>query len=102
MLLEGKAVLVTGGGRGIGAAISRVLAREGAAVAINYSVSQDRAERAAREIVEAGGKAVAVAADVRSAEAVQEMVEKVVAVFGRLDGVVNNAIAGRQAGSLDE
>ncbi len=52
MLLEGKVVVVTGGGRGIGAAISRVLAREGASVAVNYFASQERAERVAGEIRE--------------------------------------------------
>jgi 3-oxoacyl-[acyl-carrier protein] reductase len=102
MLLTGKVVVVTGGGRGIGAAISRVLAREGAAVCVNYSASEERAERVAREIAEAGGRAVAVRADVRDAEAVRRMMGQVVATFGRLDGLVNNAIAGRQAGSFDE
>jgi 3-oxoacyl-[acyl-carrier protein] reductase len=102
MLLEGKVVVVTGGGRGIGAAISRVLAREGASVAVNYSASQDRAERVTGEIREAGGRAVAVRADVRNAGAVQRMMDEVVTTFGRLDGLVNNAIAGRQAGSLDD
>ena len=63
MLLNGKVVLVTGGGRGIGAAISRVLAGEGAAVAINYSASRERAEQLARQISEGGGKARAFAAD---------------------------------------
>src|SRR5437764_864312 len=76
MLLEGKVAVVTGGGRGIGAAICRVLAREGAAVAVNYSASREKAEQVARQITEAGGQALAVGADVQNTEAVQAMVEQ--------------------------
>jgi len=101
MLLTGKAVLVTGGGRGIGAAICRVLAREGAMVAINYSASKDRAEAVAVQIRDAGGHAETFGADVRDAETTSAMV-RAAARFGRLDGVVNNAIGGRQSGSLEE
>ena len=102
MLLEGKVVIVTGGGRGIGGAISRVLAREGAAVAVNYSASREKAERLAAQIEEAGGRALAVGADVRDSAAVETMVAQVIATFGRVDGVVNNAISGMQMGKLDE
>src|SRR5205085_9742103 len=102
MLLEGRVAIVTGGGRGIGAAISRVLAREGAAVAVNYSASQEKAERVVRQITDAGGRALAVPADVRDPEAVTAMVEQVVAAFGRIDGLVNNAISGRQSGKVEE
>jgi NAD(P)-dependent dehydrogenase (short-subunit alcohol dehydrogenase family) len=91
MLLEGRVAIVTGGGRGIGAAICRVLAREGAAVAVNYSASEEKAARVVREIAEAGGRALAVRADVRDPAAVNAMVEQVVATFGRVDGLVNNA-----------
>lgn len=101
-LLENRVVLVTGGGRGIGAAICRVLAREGAQVAVNYQSSQDAAERVAEEIGAGGGRAHAVGADVRDAVAVQAMIERVHAHFGRLDAVVNNAIAGRQDGKFSE
>lgn len=102
MLLQGKVALVTGGGRGIGRDISRVLARHGATVAVNYSASAEKAERVVREITEAGGTAQAFHADVRDAEAVQQMVSAVVEKFGRLDGLVNNAIAGKQNGSFEE
>ncbi len=106
MLLNGKVALVTGGGRGIGAAICRVLAREGARVAVNYSGassgSRERAESLVREIADAGGEAAAWGADVRDAGAVQAMAQAVYERFGRLDGIVNNAIAGTQHGALDE
>lgn len=102
MLLSGKVALVTGGGRGIGAAISRVLAREGATVAVNYSASREKAEAVAAEIVGRGGKARAFQAGVRDAEGVQTMVKQVTEAFGRLDGLVNNAISGRQHGLLAE
>jgi 3-oxoacyl-[acyl-carrier protein] reductase len=102
MLLDGKVVLVTGGGRGIGAAICRVLGRHGATVAVNYSRSGEKAEQVAAEIEAAGGRAGAFEADVRDADAVNAMVGQVVSAFGRIDGLVNNAISGRQAGTLDE
>ena len=101
MLLSGKVALVTGGGRGIGACISRVLAREGAAVAVNYSSSRAKAEAVVAEIERSGGRAQAFAADVRDTDAVNAMVRSVVDTFGRLDGLVNNAIAGDQMGKLD-
>lgn len=100
MLLSGQVALVTGGGRGLGAAICRVLAREGAAVAVNYAHSSVKADAVAAEITEAGGLARAYAADVRDPEAVRGMVRSIVADFGRLDGVINNAIAGKQHGAL--
>jgi 3-oxoacyl-[acyl-carrier protein] reductase len=102
MLLDGKVAVVTGGGHGIGACISRVLARHGAAVAVNYNASPDRAERTVAAIRESGGQAEAFQADVRDAAAVQAMVRAVKERFGRIDGVVNNAIAGSQAGKLAE
>ena len=102
MLLEGRVALVTGGGRGIGAAICRVLAREGATVAVNYGSSKDKAEAVVAQIEAAGGKALPFAADVRDPAAFKAMVEEIVRVFGRLDGVVNNALAGRQNGTLSE
>lgn len=101
MLLSNKVVLVTGGGRGIGASICRVLARHGATVAINYAASRDKAEALAQEITGSGGRAQAFGADVCDADAVQKMVDEVASAFGHLHGVVNNAIAGKQAESFD-
>ena len=101
-MLTGKVALVTGGGRGIGAAISRVLAREGATVAVNYAHSGEKAEAVVETIRAAGGRAQAFAADVRRPEAVQGMMQEIMATYGRLDGVVNNAIAGKQHGPLAE
>lgn len=100
MLLAGKVAIVTGGARGIGACIVRQLAAHGAAVAINYSGSEARALALAAEIEAGGGRAIAVHADVRDAAAVERMVQAVEAAFGRVDGVINNAIAGAQMMTL--
>ena len=89
--LSNKAALVTGGSRGIGAAIAKRLAREGASVAITYTKGADAAAAVVRDIEGAGGKALAVQADAANAQAVTAAVEKTVAAFGRLDVLVNNA-----------
>ncbi len=102
MLLEGRVALVTGGGHGIGASIARVLARHGAAVAVNFSRSESAAEGVVAEIGAAGGCAAAFQADVRDGAAVHRMVDAVIGGFGRIDGLVNNAIAGRQQGVFAE
>lgn len=89
--LEGKVALVTGGGRDVGAEISRALAREGVKVAINYSSSEDEAARIVDEIRAAGGEARAYKADISDYAEVTAMVESVVGEWGRIDVLVNNA-----------
>jgi 3-oxoacyl-[acyl-carrier protein] reductase len=89
--LEGKIALVTGGSRGIGAAIARRLAADGAKVAITYTKGADAAGAVVQEIERAGGNAIAIQADAANADAVKAAVEKTFATFGRLDVLVNNA-----------
>jgi len=89
--LEGKIALITGGSRGIGAAIAKRLAADGAKVAITYTKGADAAASVIKEIERAGGKAIAIQADAADAGAGKAAVEKTVAAFGRLDVLVNNA-----------
>lgn len=91
MRLSGRVALVTGGSRGIGRAICEALADAGAAVAINYQGSERAAREVAREIAEAGGVADIFQADVSQREEVQRMKKQVLARFGRVDLLVNNA-----------
>ncbi|QSF46939.1 SDR family NAD(P)-dependent oxidoreductase [Paenibacillus tianjinensis] len=91
MELAGKAALVTGGGTGIGKAVSLELARRGAAVAVNYSRSAAEAEETVRVIREQGGQAIAVQADVSKDSEVRGMVGQIITAFGTLDLLVNNA-----------
>ena len=89
--LEEKTALITGGSRGIGAAIAKRLAADGANVAITYTKGADAAAAVVKEIERTGGKAIAIQADAADAEAVKAAIEKTVATFGRLDVLVNNA-----------
>ena len=89
--LEGKTALVTGGARGIGAAIAERLAKDGAAVAVNYARSAKEAEEVVARIRKAGGKAVALKADMSDPAQAKGLVDAAHKELGRLDILVNNA-----------
>ena len=99
--LRGKVALVTGGSGGIGRAIALTLAREGLAVAVGYGAHREPAEEIARQITSAGGRAIALGADLRHARAPEELVSKVEAALGPIDVLVANAGLGRRK-SLEE
>jgi 3-oxoacyl-[acyl-carrier protein] reductase len=86
-----KTAIVTGASRGIGRAIAKRLAADGFAVVVNYAGNAAKAEEAVNEIVAAGGKAVAIKADIADQAAVQQLFEKTKQTYGQIDVVVNNA-----------
>lgn len=88
---EGKAAIVTGASRGIGREIALLLASEGARVAVNYSGSKDKADEVVQLIIDAGGDAFAIQADVSNPDSVKNMIDKTIESFGSIDILVNNA-----------
>ncbi len=91
MRLKDKVALVTGSSMGIGEAIARRYAKEGAIIAINYLKNPDKADKIVKDIVAAGGKAQAFKADVSKVAEVEKLTADVVKTFGRVDILVNNA-----------
>lgn len=89
--LSGKAVLITGASTGIGAALAKAFAAQGAMVGVHYNSSQAAAEAVAQSISDAGGKAHLVRADASKSGQIVRAVEETASAFGRLDGLINNA-----------
>lgn len=90
-MLANKSALVTGASRGIGRAIALKLAEKGAKVAVNFAGNEERANEVVQTIVDNGGEAIAIQANVSQFEDVQSMVKTVISTFGSLDILVNNA-----------
>ncbi len=91
MRLEQKVAIVTGAGRGIGRAIALAYAREGAGVLVNYAHSEEDAGAVVQEILHAGGRAIAVHADIGNVDQHDALIDAALQKFGRLDILVNNA-----------
>ncbi|HEY5895450.1 MAG TPA: glucose 1-dehydrogenase [Chthoniobacterales bacterium] len=102
--LENKIAIVTGASKGIGAAIVKALAAEGAAVVVNYSSSKEAAEKIVADVSAAGGRAIAVKANVSKLADIEHLFSETKKAFGRLDILVNNAgmYAGAPIGSITE
>ncbi|MBC8749466.1 MULTISPECIES: glucose 1-dehydrogenase [Paraburkholderia] len=89
--LTGKVAVVTGGSKGIGAAIAKALAAQGASVVVNYASSRAGADKVVADITAAGGKAVAVGGDVSKAADAKGIIDSAIETYGRLDVLVNNS-----------
>lgn len=99
--LQGKVAIVTGGSRGIGRAIAEGLSGQGAAVAVNYRVSAGQAAQVVAAIEGAGGRAIAIPADMNRVEDVRRLVSNTIERFGKLDILVNNAGVGNRTALAD-
>lgn len=89
--IEGKVAVITGASKGIGAAIAKAMANEGAAVVVNYAADAEGAKRVVAQIEEAGGRATAIQADLSKPENVERLFNETVSTYGRIDVLVNNA-----------
>ncbi|MGI4758734.1 MAG: SDR family NAD(P)-dependent oxidoreductase [Janthinobacterium lividum] len=89
--LDGKVAIVTGASKGIGASIAEHLAKDGASVVVNYASSKSGGEAVVKRITDAGGKAIAVGADVSKPEQIATLIAETVKAYGKIDILVNNA-----------
>lgn len=101
-LLKGKVALVTGGSRGLGAATAEALADEGADVAISYVASKDKADAVVARLQTKGVRAIAIRSDQADMAAAKPLIDQVMAHFGRLDILVNNAAIAVQGKTVDD
>ncbi|PYE90467.1 SDR family NAD(P)-dependent oxidoreductase [Phyllobacterium leguminum] len=101
-ILKGKVALVTGGSRGLGAAIAQTLADQGADVAISYAASGEKAEAVVEKLKAKGVRAIAIRADQADLTVAKPLIDKVIAEFGKLDILVNNAGIAIQGHMVDD
>jgi 3-oxoacyl-[acyl-carrier protein] reductase len=89
--LKGKVIIITGSSRGIGLTIAKTLAKNGAKVVVNYSGSEETAKRVVNDILQSGGQAIAIQADVSKSEDVKRLFQKTIEKFEKIDVLINNA-----------
>lgn len=100
MLLNGQVIVITGASRGVGAAIARELAMNGALVVCNYLNQTTLAVNVVAAIKQMGGRAVSYQCDIRDPDAAKEMIDAIYREHGRIDALINSAISGKQNGKL--